>query len=531
MQNLINKTLDKALIETLLKNRFENQITTLKEIPRPATLDNLTLIAQRIKAAILEQKKIAIVGDYDVDGVVSCAILQEFFAKIPYPLEIIIPNRFSDGYGISKALIENLEVQMIITVDNGINATEAADFCKQKGIELIITDHHIPAKELPNALICNPKLSAEFIEKEICGACVAWYLCGSIKEAMGLEIPMVEFLDYLALAIVSDVMPLRGINWVLLKKGLSVFKESKRVAFVLLKEYFKKYNIDSRLIGYYIVPLLNAPGRMQSAMQSYEFLIQKDSKKALAMLEQLLALNAKRKALQSTMYLEAKEQFISQRDYLSLPCIVVYKLNWNEGVIGIVAAMLYEEFLKPAIVFAKEGSLKGSMRGVNCMEILGNHQQFLEGFGGHSGAAGIVLKEENLEGFKKALIQSQQMGDTQEKNLLAQRFKGVLGNLSFKEVDEELFLLLQGFEPYGYGNALPRFLTQARVREVRIFGDYHSSIILENGGIAKEAVMFNRDLSEFKNQEVLCSYSLYKSSFHQRLCLQLAEIAPMKAFE
>lgn len=115
--------------------------------------------------------------------------------------------------------------------------------------------------------------------------------------------------------------------------------------------------------------------------------------------------------------------------------------------------------------------------------------------------------------------------------MLAQRFKGVLGNLSFKEVDEELFLLLQNFEPYGYGNALPRFLTQARVREVRIFGDYHSSILLENEGITKEAVMFNRDLRDLKNQEVLCSYSLYKNSFHQRLCLQLAEIAPMKAFE
>ncbi|WP_104721512.1 single-stranded-DNA-specific exonuclease RecJ [Helicobacter mesocricetorum] len=524
MQSLINKTLDKTSIKALLENRFKDHITTLKEIPRPATLANLTLIAQRIKVAILEQKKIAIVGDYDVDGVVSCAILKEFFEKIPYPLEIIIPNRFVYGYGISKALIQDLDVQMIITVDNGINAIEAANFCKQKGIELIITDHHTPQKELPDALICNPKLSPEFIEKEICGACVAWYLCASIKEAMKLEISMAEFLDLLALAIVSDVMPLRGINWVLLKRGLRVLKESKRVAFVLLKEHFKKHRIDSRLLGYYIAPLLNAAGRMQSAMQSFQFLIQKDSKKALVMLEELLALNAKRKALQHTIYLEAKAQFFAQKDYLSLPFIVVHNASWSEGVIGIVAAMLYEEFLKPAIVLSKEGNLKGSMRGVNCMEILESHQQFLEGFGGHSGAAGVALKEENLEHFKNALMQNKQEEGIKEKALEGGGVKEVLGNLPFGEIDEELFLLLEAFEPYGYGNTLPKFLAQARVREVRIFGDYHSSIILENNGISKEAVMFNKDLSDFKNQEVLCSFSIYKNNYHQRLCLQLEGI-------
>ncbi|MDE5603816.1 MAG: single-stranded-DNA-specific exonuclease RecJ [Helicobacter sp.] len=524
MQNLINKTLNKALIKSLLKNRFKNHITTLKEIPKPATLANLTFIAHRIKEAILNHKKIAVIGDYDVDGVVSCAILKEFFEKIPYPLEIIIPNRFSDGYGISKALIEDLDVEMIITVDNGINAIESANFCKQRGIELIITDHHTPQKELPDALICNPKLSPEFMEKEICGACVAWYLCAGIKEAMSLEVSMAEFLDLLALAIVSDVMPLRGVNWVLLKKGLNVLKESRRVAFVLLKEHFKKHKIDSMLISYYIAPLLNAAGRMQSAMKSYEFLIQKDSKKALAMLEQLLALNTQRKTLQHTMYLEAKEQFISQKNFLSLPFIVVYNASWNEGVIGIVAARLYEEFLKPSIVLSKERSLKGSMRGINCVEILEKNQQFLERFGGHSGAAGIVLKEENLENFKKALMQEIEENNAKENNFQEEKLKEVLGNLPFKEIDEELFLLLESFAPYGHGNTLPKFLTQARVREVRIFGDYHSSIILESGGVTKEAVMFNKDLSNFKNQEVLCSYSIYKSDFHQKLCLQLEGI-------
>ncbi|MDE5592286.1 MAG: DHH family phosphoesterase, partial [Helicobacter sp.] len=432
------------------------------------------------------------------------------------------PNRFSHGYGLSKAIVENIEADMIITVDNGISAIEAAEICRQRGIELIVTDHHTPQEKLPDALICNPKLSPLFVEKEICGACVAWYLCASIKQQMNLQISMVEFLDLLALAIVSDVMPLRGINWVLLKKGLEVLYRSRRVALVLLKEHFKKHAFNARLLSYYIAPLLNSAGRMGSAMESYEFLIEKDYKKALKNLRSLLECNEKRKMLQNEVYLEAKNQFCSQENFQEIPLIVVHDSRWSEGVIGIVAAKLYEEFLKPSIVLSNQGLLKGSMRGFDCMGILYAYRAFLESFGGHSCAAGIKLKEENLQSFKEALRNFKE-SDYQEESSA----KNVLGMLHFKHINEELFSILDSFEPYGEWNGIPKFFTHAIIKEVYLFGDVHSDVILQEGGIVQRGVMFRHDLSTLKNKEVCCCYSVYKD-LYQRIRLQLESVEALE---
>lgn len=514
------QTLTPSSVESLLLQRFQNDsIKTLSDLPLPQTLENLFAIAKRIKEAIQLKKRIVIVGDYDVDGVVSCAILQSFFEKISYPVSVEIPHRFNDGYGLSKSVIARLECDVVITVDNGINAIEAAEICKQRGIELLITDHHTPQDVLPDALICNPKLSKDFLEPEICGACVAWYLCAAMKAELELQISLIEFLDYLALAIVSDVMPLRGLNRVLLKKGLEVLSVSQRVAFVRLREYFAKHSIDAQLISYYIAPLLNCAGRMDSAMLAFRFLVEKDVQKSKKILEQLVDLNTQRKNLQNTIYEEAKKNFCAQENYQNLPFILVYQSHWHEGIIGIIAARLCEEFLKPCIILTQKDSiLKGSMRSidVDCMDVLEGLKEYLEAFGGHFGAAGLSLKIEHLESFKNALLEFKVKKVAQNLNAL-----DVLGRLPLGFIDKNLFAIIQKFAPFGHGNVMPKFYTQAMVTNVRNFGAGHSSICLREGEHKRIALAFFKNLEECRGKMIECVYTLQWDKYKEDVVLHL----------
>ena len=516
--------LDFASVESLLQSRFaEDSITRLNDLPLPESLENLAHIAKEITEAIAQKWRIAIVGDYDVDGVVSCAILHAFFKKINYPIQVEIPNRFADGYGLSQSVIARLDCDMIITVDNGINAIEAAQICKERGIKLIITDHHTPQEVLPDALICNPKLSKDFPEPEICGACVAWYLCAALKAQMGLNIQMVEFLDLLSLAIVSDVMPLKGVNRVLLKKGLEVLAHSKRLALIQLKEKFSKHKVDAQLIGYYIAPLLNCAGRMDSAMLAYNFLVTEDKAESKRLLKCLVEINTKRKALQQSIYEEAKAMFCREKDYAEIPFILVFNSAWHEGIIGIIAARLSEEFLKPSIVLTlKSGILKGSMRSTHtdCMEILESAKEYLCEFGGHFGAAGLSLKMENLEAFRDSLMHFQYTKAHKDS-----AFNNALGYLSLRHITPEFFTMVQGFAPFGNGNMIPKFYVQAKVVNVRHFGAGHSQITLQEKGSVCNALVFHQDLSAKLNQEIACLYTLQWDSYAKKVILYVEHYA------
>ena len=222
MRNFNNlPTLSKSTLFELLSQRFDTQEKKLSQIPNPELLHDAPKAAKKIASAIREKKKITLVGDYDVDGISATAIMIDFFRQIPYPIDAIIPNRFNDGYGVSPNILKRVDANLIITVDNGISAVEAAEICKQRGIELIITDHHTPPKILPHAYaIVNPKLSeCNYPFEEICGAQVAWLLLGLLKKELNLSIDMKGFLDILTIAIIADIMPLKDINRTLVKRG------------------------------------------------------------------------------------------------------------------------------------------------------------------------------------------------------------------------------------------------------------------------------------------------------------------------
>jgi len=288
--------LTKQEIKTILSSKIEE--VSPKEIPHFSLLKNIDIATKRVVKAIQNREKIVVVGDYDVDGVTSTTIINQFFKIINYPLQIIIPNRFDDGYGLTPKLMEKIpECNLIITVDNGISSYEAGKICKLRGIDLIITDHHTPTYPLPEAYtIIDPKQEGEtFPFVEICGAEVAWYLCASLKTALNLKIDMREFLDYLVLAIIADVMPLNNINRTLVKMGLQKLSKSQKPFALILKEVLNKENFTSEDIGFNIAPKLNSAGRIKSADIAFKFLNSETLSEARKYYEQLNDTNNYRK--------------------------------------------------------------------------------------------------------------------------------------------------------------------------------------------------------------------------------------------
>jgi single-stranded-DNA-specific exonuclease len=231
----------------------------------------------------------------------------EFFRLIPYPLEVIIPNRFKDGYGVSASVLNTIEADLIITVDNGISAIEAGEICKQRGIELIITDHHTPPETLPHAkAIVNPKLpTCNYPFKEICGAEVAWLLLALVKKELKLDINMKIFLDILAIAIIADIMPLVDINRAIVKEGLKTLLTSNRPSSVIIRDFLNKSKITSEDIAFQISPRLNSAGRLEDASIALEFLTSTTTHEAYLKFEELNSLNELRKETEAKCTKEA----------------------------------------------------------------------------------------------------------------------------------------------------------------------------------------------------------------------------------
>jgi len=491
-------------IKTKLQNRFKNdKFTTLNSIPHPETFKDIQKATNRIIKAVKNKEKIVLIGDYDVDGIISTIIMLDFFKYgLNYELEYIIPNRFSDGYGISKKIVEKIEADLIITVDNGISAIEAANECKKRGIDLIITDHHTPSSVLPQAYaIINPKQNdCKFEFSDICGAQVAWYLCASIKKELKLNFNLTLFFDLLAIAIVADIMPMVSINRVFVKKGLEILNTTNRVSLISIKDRFMLYdNITEDDIGYKIAPLLNASGRLEDASISVEFLKSNDFLDANEKLDYLVELNEFRKIEQNNIFNEAKQK-IDEGEL-----IIVESENWNEGIIGIVAAKLCETYKKPAFVFSKIGNIyKGSCRNnneVNLYELISYVKEYLEGFGGHKGAAGLSIKEENFEKFKTNILKV--YNEKFDKNL--KKFnQEIFCEIDLDLVDKDLYELINSFRPFGLLNPTPLFLIKdVKVVNIELIGrnKEYKKILVEKNGVFKEVLIFNQ--SKIKLNDII----------------------------
>ena len=447
--------LNKKKIFELLYNRHKGEFLSLKDLPPPSSFKDMQKAVSHLAAAIKDGKKIALIGDYDVDGVVATTIIREFFEYINYPINWIIPNRFSDGYGISKGVIDKIEADVIITVDNGIVAFEAADVCFERGIDLIITDHHSVDEKLPvaTAIINQKQKDCNFKYKEICGAQIAWYFVAALNSKLKANFNVKNLLDLVALAIVADIMPLTHINRAMLIAGMQLFKKKKRAFIRALDKRLNFKDINSEIIGYYLAPLINSAGRLDDAKIASEFLFTKDENKALEILDILIELNNERKRLEKEITTKAIKQ-VSPKDNIA----IVWGSDWNEGVVGIVAARVANHFKMPAIALScKNGICKGSGRSYGDCDLfsLASHaKELYDKFGGHKMALGLSFKQENLKLIKSIL------------NLAAKDCnkdyidKSILGILPFSEIDFELLEILEKFEPYGEANLKPKFIAK-----------------------------------------------------------------------
>ncbi len=502
-------------IAELLEQRCEkDSVKTLKDLPKPLLLKDIENAVAIITDSIQNNEKIVLVGDYDVDGVVASTIVKEFFDSINTDIKVILPNRFSDGYGLSPDIVAAIEADLIITVDNGISSIEAAQIAKTKGIKLVITDHHICPENLPEAdAIVNPKREdCNYPEENIAGATVAWYLVAALKDKLDLKLSMAHFLDIMSFAILADAMPLRSVNRTLVKAGIDRVNKSTRPAIAALKSKLNIQTFGTGDIMFAVNPRLNSAGRMADATTAFNFLSAKTLEEAHGYLEELDALNSARKEAEKSI-LEKAKKMMHQEDAV----LVVWGENWHEGVIGIVAARLTEQFSKPSIVFSiKNGAAKGSGRSkenVNLLELIKSAKECLDGFGGHRNAAGMQTTVQKLQEFKEKLNTNISYEESKEYDA----FGNVLGKLSLEQVNLKLLSLLSSFEPFGQAFPFPYFVISnvvpKRILKMGI-DKSHLLLVFEVAPYVNvSAVWFNYTQEVSESEPISFIYTVGKNSF------------------
>lgn len=450
---------------------------SLSDIPDPFLLKGMTESVEKILDVMDRKEKILIIGDYDVDGITSSSLLLRFFQIMQYTnCTCFIPNRFRDGYGLTPKVLEEVcrvKPDLVITVDNGITSREAVDLLDGEGIDVIVTDHHMPMEGMfPNCLVVNPKQEGcNYPHDNIAGVGVVFLLLVALRKALrdrhfwkGKEPNLLEHLDLVALGTIADQVPLIGLNRIFAHFGLEQMTKkiqehspgtfSHYLAILEKKAKIKFFSSDS--ISFQIAPLLNAAGRMNDAINGVNFLLSDSEIQALKNYRILERLNQQRRKKQVSMTKNAmlKAEPLAKK-YQGL---LVYDESYHEGLIGIIASRLSDNFSLPSIVVTdgEDGMLKGSCRArnVNILEILKKCDDTLEYYGGHANAAGCSFRKENLENFHEQFVEACELEAPGDK---LKTFKADievdLRMLSHSLVDE-----LKKFEPFGQQNQKPIFV-------------------------------------------------------------------------
>ena len=430
----------------------------------PFLMKDMIEATSRIKTAIDRKEKIMIFGDYDVDGTCSVALLSMFLQSAGLSVIEYIPDRLSEGYGISFNAIDlakSSEIKLIIALDCGIKAFKQVDYAKENSIEFIICDHHSPEDKIPNATaILNPKRNdCSYPYKELCGCGVGFKLIQAINTSLSLNKDLIYYLDLVSLAIAADVVPLTGENRIMSFLGLQIINSNPKLGlYSLLKLKPKKEYIISDLM-FHIAPRINAAGRIKHANIALKLIMSTDQQHSDQLSNELELLNSKRKSLEKEM----TEQAINQAEQLkNKSSIVVYSSSWNKGVIGIVASRLVDKFYKPTAVFtdSSNGMLSASLRSIKEIDlkiVLESCSHILEQYGGHKYAAGLVVKKENLQLFKDTFESA--VENSQKEKVIEQELK-IESIINFDQITPKFFRILRQFEPFGSGNRAPIFLTE-----------------------------------------------------------------------
>ena len=482
--------------------------TNIDTLSSPWLFKDMDKAVDILKIKINGKNKIRIISDYDVDGICSGYILNKALSELGADVDVVVPHRVNDGYGINESLIQdakNAGVDTIVTCDNGIAASEQVDFAKELGMTVVITDHHeVPFVEedgekkyiVPNAdAVVNHKQSTcEYPFKDLCGAMVAYQLMRALYESMGQNQKNLEsLLVYGAMATVCDVVPLKGENRTIVKTGLELIKTTKDVGLNALIDAcsINKESIGSYHFGFILGPCLNASGRLDTAKRAVDLLNETDSEKALADAKKLKSLNDERKDITEQGAKEAIDMAREMKDRV----LVLYLPNCHESVAGIIAGRVKEFFNKPSIVLTDaEDCVKGSGRSIDEYDMFENLSQvkdlFLK-FGGHKMAAGLSIEKENIDELRTRLNEKCTL--TEED--LMKKIE-VDSELPFKFATFGLVNDLKKLEPFGVGNKKPIFAGKnIQINRIKILGKEGKAIRLEmtdESGFKMQGIMFNK---------------------------------------
>ncbi|NSG81250.1 single-stranded-DNA-specific exonuclease RecJ [Blautia schinkii] len=490
---------------------------TVEELASPHLMKDVDEAVEILRNKIKEKKQIRIIGDYDIDGVISTFILLKGLKRVGAYADTYIPDRVSDGYGIHEHLIEKAladGIDVIVTCDNGIAAYNEIAMAKEKGMTVIVTDHHeIPYKETENGrelifppadIIVNPKQpDCRYPEKRLCGAVVALKLVTALYEACGIpERELEDFIELGAIATVGDVMDLQGENRILVKEGLKRLSHTsnKGLRELIRANGLEDGEITAYHVGFVLGPCINASGRLDTAARSLKLLCAETEEEAAKLAGDLTALNQSRKALTE----EGKEEairIVEETEIGQDRVLVIFLPDCHESLAGIIAGRIREKYNKPVFILTKgETMVKGSGRSIESYSMfdeLVKCDDLMEQYGGHPMAAGLSIKEENVEEFRKRLNENCTLT---EKDLRPKILIDVPMPVSYinRELVEEISLL----EPFGKGNTRPLFAQKGlRVLSSRILGKNRNVAKLQlsdHTGCVMEAVYFG-EADEFIN--------------------------------
>ncbi len=433
-------------------------------------LHDMDRAAARIREAMDAGEAICVYGDYDVDGVCASAILSGWLRSAGANVEVYLPSRHSEGYGLNERAVREIagRAKLMVTVDCGVTGAALVALAKRLGMDVIVTDHHEPGEALPDCPVVNPLLG-DYPFAHLCGAGVAWKLVW----ALGGEAAAMPWVDVAALATVADVVPLTGENRAIVRMGLDAINgPSRRLGLAALIEAagLAEKPVTSTTVAFQIAPRLNAGGRLGSARRSLDLVLAEDGKAARALAAELEAENARRRAVEIQILTEAEQQ-LEDFDFIAHRAIVLAGADWNPGVIGLAASRLVEKYHYPVVLLSDQGDrLTGSCRSIEGVDIhaaLTGCAAVIERFGGHRQAAGLTLAPGMLAPFVEAMDRWLAENVAPEAYIPLQAYDA---ELDFTDVTPGLIAALDAMQPTGFGNPAPLFRAEAEVVEARAVG-------------------------------------------------------------
>lgn len=541
-----NKVNDNPLLDRIYRSRHIENAQQLdrsfNSLLRPDLLHGIESAVQLLLDAYQKQQKIVIVGDFDADGATSTALTvlalwQLGFTNVNY----LIPNRFEQGYGLSLDVAQQAlaqQVELLITVDNGVSSFEGVALLKQHGVKVLVTDHHLPPEQLPDAdAIVNPNLAqCKFPSKSLAGVGVAFYLMLAARakfREMGIftvqnQPNFTDLLDLVALGTIADVVALDQNNRILAHQGLIRIRAQRcRCGIQALAEVANRdlSQLSSADLGFAIGPRLNAAGRLDNMSVGVELLLADNMESARALALELDGLNQTRKEIEQGMKLEALQicrNLTALKQQVPMG-IVLYQADWHQGVLGILASRIKDQFHRPTVAFAQdgEGILRGSARSIEGLHLRDAlervhtlHPNLILKFGGHAMAAGLSIRAENLPQFQQVFNQ------VVSEWLDHSKLQGIIwtdGNLLPQELTLETAEILKQAGPWGQAFPEPSFDGEFNILQQKLVGDRHLKMMVESraGGALLDAIAFNIDTRYYPDLSIKTARFAYKLDINE----------------